>query len=256
MGDILPGPQWVKWRSMSHASMLRSAAPLLGSLHFHINFSKQTVKMRYNNRKPWLTQGLKDSIKVKNKLYNECLKVETVANEATYKTYRNKLHHIIKIAEKQHYSELLINCQNDVNKTWKIIDSIVNKSKTGQLQTKFKLNDGNFTTDRSVISNTFNDFFFNISPNLAGKIPNMGVSPVDYMGQPLVNSIFQSEVTTNEIGQFWGSLKNAAAGHEEINACLLRLVSPFIAEPPMYLCNHSLSESLFPTELKLANVIP
>ena len=141
-------------------------------------------------------------------------------------------------------------------KTWKIIKNIVNKNKARQSQTKFKLNDGNFTTDGSVISNTFNDFFINIGLNLAGKIPNVGVSPVDYMGQPLVNSIFLSEVTANEISQILGSLKNGAAGYDEINACLLKLVSPFIAEPLMYLCNQSLSEGLFPMELKLANVIP
>ena len=76
------------------------------------------------------------------------------------------------------------------------------------------------------------------------------------MGQPLVNSIFLSEVTANEISQILGSLKNGAAGYDEINACLLKLVSPFIAEPLMYLCNQSLSEGLFPMELKLANVIP
>ena len=141
-------------------------------------------------------------------------------------------------------------------KTWKIIKNIMNKNKARQSLTKFRLNDGNFTTDGSVISNTFNDFFINIGPNLAGKIPNVGASPVDYMGQPLANSIFLSEVTTNEINQIFGSVKNGAAEYDEINACLLKLVSPFIAEPLMYLCNQSLSEGLFPTELKPANVIP
>ena len=132
----------------------------------------------------------------------------------------------------------------------------MNRNKARQSQTKFKLNDGNCTTDGSVISNTFNDFFINIGPNLAGKIPNVGVLPVDYMGQPLMNSIFLSEVTPNEISQIWGSPKNGAAGYYEINASLLKLVSLIIAEPLMYLCDQSLSEGLFPTELKLANVIP
>ena len=45
--------------SLFHSTLLK---------HFHINFPKQTVKIQYNNRKPWLTQGLKDSIKTKNKL--------------------------------------------------------------------------------------------------------------------------------------------------------------------------------------------
>ena len=84
----------------------------------------------------------------------------------------------------------------------------------------------------------------------------MGISPADYMGQPLVNSMFLSEVTSNEISQILGSLKDGAAGYDEINACLLKLVSPFISEPLMYLCNQSLTEGLFPMELKLANVIP
>ena len=81
----------------------------------------------------------------------------------------------------------------------------------------------------------------------------MGISPVDYMGQPLINIIFLYDVTNDEISQILGSLKKGAAGYDEINACLLKLVSPFIAEPLMYLCNQSLSEGLFPT--KLANVI-
>ena len=104
------------------------------------------------------------------------------------------------------------------------------------------------------MSSTFNDFFINIGPNLAGKIPNMGVSPCHYMGQPLVNGIFLSEVTTDEISQILGSLKNGR-GTDEINARLLKFVSPFRAEPLMHLCNQSLSEGLFRTELKLANVI-
>ena len=70
---------------------------------------------------------MKDSVKEKNKLYKKYLKISTVANETRYKTYRNKLHHILKIAEKQHYSELLMNCQSDIKKTWKIIKNIKQK---------------------------------------------------------------------------------------------------------------------------------
>ena len=108
---------------------------------------------------------------MKNKLYRKYLNVKSAANEMNYKNYRNKLHHLIKIAEKRHYSELLNECQDNIKKTWQIIKNIVNKNKASQLQTKFKLNDGSFTTDGYVISNKFNDFFVNIGPNLAAKIP-------------------------------------------------------------------------------------
>ena len=150
------------WGAVYNESNTQVAFSLFNSTllkHFHINFPKQTVKMKYNNRKPWLTEGLKDSIKIKNKLYRKYLKVKSATNEMNYKNYRNKLHHLIKIAEKRHYSKLLNECQDNIKKTWQIIKNIVNKHKASQLQTKFKLNDGSFTTDGSVISNQFNDFF-------------------------------------------------------------------------------------------------
>ena len=193
---------------------------------------------------------------MKNKLYRKYLKVKSAANEMNYKNYRNKLHHLIKIAEKRHYSELLNECQDNIKKTWQIIKNIVNKNKANQLQTKFKLNDGSFTTDGYVISNKFNDFFVNIGPNLAAKIPEQNLSPLDFMDQPLLNSIYLSEVTSEEINNILKSLKNGAAGYDELNACLLKHISPFITEPLKYLSNLSLSEGIFPTELKLANVIP
>ena len=119
-----------------------------------------------------------------------------------------------------------------------------------------KLNDGSFTTDGYVISNKFNDFFVNIGPNLAAKIPEQILSPLDFMEQPLLNSIYLSEVTSGEISNILKSLNNGAAGYDELKACLLKHISPFITEPLKYLSNLSLSEGVFPTELKLANVIP
>ena len=41
----------------------------------------QKIKLKYNCRKPWLTQGLKDAIKVKNELYKKYQKINAVAHE-------------------------------------------------------------------------------------------------------------------------------------------------------------------------------
>merc|ERR1712208_254324 len=50
-------------------------------------FSITKIKKEYNNRKPWLTEGLRSSIKTKNKLYSKYKKVDSVANETIYKSY-------------------------------------------------------------------------------------------------------------------------------------------------------------------------
>ena len=47
----------------------------------------------------------------------------------------------------------------------------------------------------------------NIGPNLAGKIPEQNLSPLDFMDQPLLNSIYLLEVTYEEISNILKSLK-------------------------------------------------
>ena len=52
-------------------------------------FPKDRMKMKYNNKKPWLSDALRNSIKLKNKLYYKFRKVNSVYNnENTYKSYK------------------------------------------------------------------------------------------------------------------------------------------------------------------------
>ena len=75
-----------------------------------------------------------------------------------YKTYRNKLNHVLRHAERKHYSDLLNDNKNNVKRTWQILKSIVNKNKATKIQDKFTLSDGTLTTDKSMIDAKFNDF--------------------------------------------------------------------------------------------------
>ena len=65
------------------------------------------IKSGYKNRKPWLTSGLKNSIKIKNKFYVKSIKRPTSDNIKQYKQYRNTLHKILRISERDHYKFLL-----------------------------------------------------------------------------------------------------------------------------------------------------
>ena len=51
-------------------------------------------------------------------------------------------------------------------------------------------------------------------------------------------------------------LKKSAQGHDDITADALRLCLPSITSPLVYILNLSLSQGVFPDELKIANVIP
>ena len=57
-------------------------------------------KKKYSNRKAWLSEALRSSIRNKNKLYYKYEKIPSVKNEVIYKKYRNRLKSVLKIAEK------------------------------------------------------------------------------------------------------------------------------------------------------------
>ena len=187
-------------------------------------FPKQKVRYGYNSRKHWLSQGLKDGIKAKNKLDMKYLRIWSVYNEITYKNYRNKLNSILRNAETKYYSDLLTENKHTIKRTWQIMKYVINKNRVKQIQAIFKLSDRSITSDEYLISEKFNDFFVSIGPNLAKKIPSQTLSPLKYMGQPWVQSMFLSVVTPDEIHKVISSLKNGAVGSDEISVSILKMV--------------------------------
>ena len=80
------------------------------------SFPLSRVKMRYRNRLPWLTEGLKRSIKYKNKLYQISIKHPTSYNISKYKDYKNKLSSILKKEEKLYYQPEIVSNKNNIRK--------------------------------------------------------------------------------------------------------------------------------------------
>ena len=81
------------------------------------------VKKQYRNRLPWLTTGLKESIKRKNKLYQLSLRHPTVYNVTQYKRYRNMLTKLLQQQEKEYYQSQIVDNKKNLRKTWMIIKS-------------------------------------------------------------------------------------------------------------------------------------
>ena len=65
------------------------------------------AKIHRNKCKPWMTNGLVNSCKKKNRLYKMFLKIPNLQNETLYKDYKNKLTSIMRKAEKKYCIKLL-----------------------------------------------------------------------------------------------------------------------------------------------------
>ena len=76
------------------------------------------------------------------------------------KVIREKLQQLIKVAEKHNYHDMLIKYSNDMKKSWGVIKSIINKNQKTHIQGRFKIGKNLITSDNELISNKFNDFFY------------------------------------------------------------------------------------------------
>ena len=218
-------------------------------------FPKILVKSVYRNRKPWLSDGLKYSIKVKNRLYKKSKSVPTASNIRHYKNYKIRLNTVLKDAEKRHYHDLFIQLKSNIRKSWQVIKGLINKSQHSIPQTVFKHNDI-LLNDGADIANHFNNFFVNIGPTLASRIKKTNATHTQYLKGNYVNSMFMSDVTDNEIDNLLKSLKDSAAGWDDIDPKVIKISHGPLTKPLVHLCNLSLNSGVFPHQLKLAKVTP
>ena len=72
-------------------------------------FSLNRIKMNYRNKKPWLTNGLKNSIKQKNNLYVKSIKSLTVHNINQCKAYKRMLNTALKKKTEEDYYDSQFN---------------------------------------------------------------------------------------------------------------------------------------------------
>ena len=250
--------QDVNWELIKLHTNSQIAFTVFHKMFFEIYdacFPLQMSHIRYNSSKPWLTSGLRATIKQKNKLFLHSKKYPEDEIIRKYVKCRNKLNHLLRIVEKQYYQELIETNKSNLGKTWKIIKQIINKHSGKQCITNF-LHNNTTINEGQAISDLFNDYFTNVGPNLAKNIPASRNSPQDYLKGSFPQSIYLKPVTEKEICLIIKDLKNSASGWDDISALALKQSAPFISDILVYLCNLSLTSGTVPTELKLAIVTP
>lgn len=90
---------------------------------------KKITNSKNKPRKPWLSKGLLMSIKRKSKLYHRYVNNPSVPNEITYKRFKNKLNHLLRIAKREYYENQIKYAESNIKHTWKILNEVINRKK-------------------------------------------------------------------------------------------------------------------------------
>ena len=74
----------------------------------------------------------------------------------------------MRSAERNYYDSKFLEYKNDLCKSWKVIKQVINRRKVSPISSKFNI--GNkIVSDKAKIAESFNKFYVDIGPSLAGK---------------------------------------------------------------------------------------
>lgn len=224
--------------------------------YIETNSKIKKINSAYRKRKPWVTEGIINSIKHRDELKKQLLRNFSINLNLNYKKYRNTLNKIIKLAKSLYYKTKIQEAKNEYKQVWNIINDFTYSQKKGSTKNiNITDNQGNIIKDDKEKAELFNNFFINIGTELKNKIPKTNIN---FSGHnKTLNSLYLTPVTENELIIHIGSLKNnSAPGEDNISSFLIKAIHKNIIKPLLYLINLSFSSSNIPSDWKTSLVTP
>ena len=162
-------------------------------------------------------------------------------------------------AERKYYSNLVTEAEGNQSKTWKAINDIMGRGKTAAvLPDQLEGDQGRIITESQNIANMMNEFFSNVGPKLANKIPAVDKEPVTMIRRNrLLQSFFMQPVQEFEVLRRLQKLKaNKSSGPDQLHPRLLKDIATWITPPLTHIINMSIQTGKVPDQMKLARIVP
>ena len=179
--------------------------------------------------------------------------------QTNLKTYNTILKRSIRLAKINFYHSHFAKYENDAQKTWSLINSIMNRTKKNAQQPNTIATNNILLSDPLQIANAFNLYFVNVGPNLAGKkikIPKHSNHKV-YLKETYTNTFDFTKVDELEVNSIIDHLSpKTSYGFDGISPILLKQCKKAIIKPLQIIINQALTTGIFPDKLKITKVQP
>lgn len=136
-------------------------------------------------------------------MYKKFLNLTTPTNEENYKTYRNKLHHSLRLAKFLYYEGKLESLKRNAKGTWKFLNQIINRNhRSNKLPSTFPNNNLEIS-DPNLIANQFANFLPIWGLHSLKKIRRLiRTHRKSFLPNRLRTSFFVESTTQSEIVRF------------------------------------------------------
>ena len=248
-----------KWECVTESDNPQLAAQaFVGVLQSYMIMSTSTknVKGNFKKLKPWITLGIINSIKYRDKLKKQLIRNFSLQKEHVYKNYRNTLKKIINNTKNDYYKNQINKYYNNTKKIYQIIRDATNEVGGRGVGVTEILSEGRdpFPGDKEL-ANYCNEFFSTIGVNMAKKInrPNNPIM-VKYNNK---NSMYLKPVNESELVRHISSLKNnSAPGEDGISTQFIKKLHKYFLKPLVHIINLIFRTGTIPAYFKSSIVVP
>ena len=223
---------------------------------FYSSFPIVKVSRKRSKDKPWITKGIKISIRKLHILYKKSLKSPNYSEN--YHIYVTNLRKIIKSAQTNFYKEIFDSKTMSAKTLWKHLNNLINtKRKTGPSRIDKILYNGSVYFESKDIATKMNDHFCTIGPKLKQKLPECEENSYKKFLLPnIMNSFYLNDVLFEEVYKEIEKLNpRKSTGPDGIGIKIVKLCPEIFAYNLTKVYNKSISEGIYPDELKTARVL-
>ena len=215
--------------------------------------TKRSKKYAKKFRKPWMTQGILNSVSTKHKLYYKYLKEKSPENWQNYTRHNNRLTRVKEQAQDYHHSCDFKKHSGNSKMTWKKINELLDKkTRHDKLPKRLKYKDG-ITEDPITIANELNKHFVSKRMKLAENLPSSNKSFLETMGQRIEESIPDIKLDPSEVRKLILEIDTNKAS-QGIPPKVIKWSVDIITELLTKIYNKFLATGSYPDLFKIAKV--
>ena len=207
-----------------------------------------------------MTGALLISINKGKKLYKKSISSEaSVQDKKKYGDYMLVLRKVKRYARKKYYLDRCVEFRSNTRELWKTINQVIGRNNDKSTCISELKTEKLVITRQIGIANELGRFFSTVGEKFANNTPKPEKNLDHYLSLILRNhnSIFLAATNPNQITKLIEKLPNKkSSGYDNIDNILLKAIKNEIVMPLSMIFNKSLSQGIFPTCMKLAEVVP
>ena len=234
---------------------------LLGENVDHFTpYRERTINHKKLRKEKWVTGALLISIQKGKRLYKKSISNQaTDADRKRYYDYMLVLRKVKRFAKKSYYLNMCVDFRANTRELWKTINQVIGRTsdKSTCIQ-ELKANNLMLSRKKDIV-NELGKFFSTVGEKFAKRTQRPMKELNNYLSLILrnKNSIFLMAMSTSEIVRMINKLPNKkSSGYDKVDNILLKYIRNAVAAPLSMIFNESLSQGIFPTCMKLAEVVP